>query len=66
MRCFTQDLYSDGAIDECFFGKLQFGQELLLNPVNLPAPMAGALQQKHIVRIKMRPDAAAGRGIAHH
>src|SRR3954463_4796727 len=33
---------------------------------DLPAPPAWPLQQKHIVRIEVRPDAPAGRCVADH
>ena len=35
-------------------------------PAELPATPAGALQQKHVVGIEMRADAAARNRVAHH
>ena len=42
-----------------------FQREVAL-PAQTPSPLPLALEQKYVIRIEMRPDAASGRGVAHH
>ena len=41
-------------------------QRQILLPANAPAPLALRLQQKYVVAVKVRPDATAIGGKAHH